>query len=83
LYRRALGKKKLRVIFQNPDDRDALIGLGAITFEKSVLIRGSGVDLTQYQPAPESPETPVVTLAARLLRDKGVLEFVEAANILR
>ncbi|WP_317982981.1 glycosyltransferase [Pseudomonas aeruginosa] len=32
LYRRALGKKKLRVIFQNPDDRDALIGLGAITF---------------------------------------------------
>ncbi|MDF5939127.1 glycosyltransferase [Pseudomonas aeruginosa] len=50
------GQKKLRVIFQNPDDRDALIGLGAITFEKSVLIRGSGVDLTQYQPAPESPE---------------------------
>ncbi|HBN8469015.1 TPA: glycosyltransferase family 4 protein [Pseudomonas aeruginosa] len=83
LYRRALGKKRLRVIFQNPDDRDALIGLGAITYEKSVLIRGSGVDLSLCHPAPESPGTPVVTLAARLLRDKGVVEFVEAANILR
>lgn len=82
LYRLALGKRNLRAVFQNPDDQRALTGLGAITEQKSVRIRGSGVDLSQYQYLPEDPGIPVVTLAARLLRDKGVLEFVEAARLL-
>lgn len=82
LYRAALAKPNLRAVFQNPDDLQALTAIGAITPEKSVLIRGSGVDLDQYQPSPEPPGVPVVTLVARLLRDKGVLEFVTAARIL-
>ncbi|MBC3465581.1 glycosyltransferase family 4 protein [Pseudomonas sp. RW10S2] len=82
LYRVALGKRNLRAVFQNPDDQRALTELGAITEQKSVRIRGSGVDLSQYQYLPEAPGIPVVTLAARLLRDKGVLEFVEAARLL-
>ncbi|WP_085675601.1 MULTISPECIES: glycosyltransferase family 4 protein [unclassified Pseudomonas] len=82
LYRVALGKRNLRAVFQNPDDQQALAAIGAITDDKSVLIRGSGVDLQQYLPYPEAPGTPVVTLVARLLRDKGVSEFVEAARIL-
>ncbi|WP_158457650.1 glycosyltransferase family 4 protein [Pseudomonas fluorescens] len=83
-YRRALGKKNLRVIFQNSDDRNLLTGLGVLKPVKVELIRGSGVDLDQYPycPEPEAP-IPIVCLAARLLRDKGVLEFVEAATILR
>lgn len=83
LYRLALGKRNLRVVFQNPDDREAFIKLGAISNEKSVLIRGSGVDLSLCQPYPESPGMPVVAFAARLLCDKGVVEFVEAARLLR
>jgi glycosyltransferase involved in cell wall biosynthesis len=83
LYRLALGKRNVRVVFQNPDDRETLIKLGAISHEKSALIRGSGVDLSLCQPYPERPGTPVVTLAARLLRDKGVVEFVEAARLLQ
>lgn len=83
LYRLALGKRNVRVVFQNPDDQQALIDLGAVTAQKSVLIKGSGVDLDLYQ-CDEEPAGPVVvTLAARLLKDKGVLEFVEAAQILR
>nr|WP_090444654.1 glycosyltransferase family 4 protein [Pseudomonas benzenivorans] len=83
LYRRALGKRNLRAVFQNRDDCEALIRLGAITNEKSVLIRGSGVDLSVCKPCSETSGVPVVTLAARLLRDKGVFEFVEAARLLR
>lgn len=83
LYGFALGKKNLRVIFQNPDDRDVLVDMGALESVKIEVIRGSGVDLASYTELPEPSGTPVVCLAARLLRDKGVLEFVEAVRILR
>lgn len=84
LYRLALGKDKLLAIFQNPDDRDALIKLGALASHKTVLIRGSGVRLSAYKVLPEPEgDAVVVTLAARLLWDKGVGEFVEAARVLK
>ncbi|MGK9063401.1 glycosyltransferase family 4 protein [Pseudomonas asiatica] len=82
MYKVALGKRNLRAVFQNPDDLQALASIGAITADKSTLIRGSGVDLQHFKPHPEEPTTRVVTLVARLLRDKGVLEFVDAARIL-
>ncbi|MNJ42963.1 N,N'-diacetylbacillosaminyl-diphospho-undecaprenol alpha-1,3-N-acetylgalactosaminyltransferase [compost metagenome] len=82
MYRIALGKRNLRAVFQNPDDQQALVTIGAINSEKSVLIRGSGVNLSQYQFLAEDSSLPVVTFAARLLRDKGVVEFVEAARLL-
>lgn len=82
LYRLALGKKQLRVIFQNPEDRDALTRRQAEIAGKSVMIRGSGVDLSACRFTPEPGGVPVVTFAARLLRDKGVQEFVDAARML-
>ncbi len=84
LYRLSLGKRNLRVIFQNADDRKLLTDLGVLDPEKAELIRGSGVDLDLYPYCQEleSP-IPVVCLAARLLRDKGVIEFVKAAAILK
>lgn len=84
LYRISLGKANLRVIFQNPDDRKVLTGLGLLDPGKTEFIRGSGVDLNlyPYHPEPQCP-VPIVCLAARLLRDKGVVEFVEAATILK
>lgn len=82
LYRLALGMRNLRVIFQNPDDRQALLRLGVVSIEKSVLIRGSGVDLSEYAAVPEPAGEPAVVMAARLLWDKGVSEFVEAARLL-
>lgn len=82
-YRLALGHSNVRVIFQNPDDRSALIGMGAVRDEQAALIRGSGVFLADYPMRPEPEGVPVVTFAARLLRDKGVWEFVEAARVLK
>lgn len=83
MYRVALGKKDLRVVFQNTDDQSTLVNIGAVTHDKSVLIRGSGVNLSEYQYLSEQDSIPVVTFAARLLRDKGLMEFVQAARILK
>jgi glycosyltransferase involved in cell wall biosynthesis len=84
LYRIALGHPNSRVIFQNANDRDLLKSLGAVRDEQVVIIRGAGVDLDAFRPTPEPPAPPVVvTMVARLLRDKGVQEFVQAARLLR
>lgn len=83
LYRLALGHHNLKVIFQNPDDQASLARLAHLTDRKVAMIRGSGVDLTRYGVMPTPPGMPVVVLAARLLADKGVLEFVQAARLLR
>lgn len=82
LYTLAFGKKNLKVIFQNPDDQAVLVDARALDRRKAVMISGSGVDLTIYSPVPEPEGDPVVILAARLLWDKGVGEFVEAARLL-
>jgi glycosyltransferase involved in cell wall biosynthesis len=83
LYRLALGKKNLKVIFQNPDDRDRLCSLAGIQKDKTEMIRGSGVDLSKYPETVAPSGVPVVVLVARLLNDKGVMEFVEAAKQLK
>jgi glycosyltransferase involved in cell wall biosynthesis len=83
LYRVALGHPHLRAIFQNRDDQAMLVGLGAVRHGQSILVRGSGVSLTDYPVKPEPEGKPVVTFASRLLREKGVFEFVEAARILK
>lgn len=83
LYRWAFNHKLLMVIFQNPDDRDALLKIKVVHPSQTQIIRGSGVDLAEYPYLPEPHGTPVVTMAARLLRDKGVFEFAEAAHLLK
>lgn len=79
LYRFALGRAD-RVLFLNEDDISDFVTMRLVDPSKAVLIGGIGVDLRQWLPA--SPVTyPVTfTLVARLLRDKGVLEFVNAAR---
>jgi glycosyltransferase involved in cell wall biosynthesis len=79
----ALNQKRLAVIFQNPDDRGGLLSIGALRDDQVRMIRGSGVNLADYPVMPEPEGRPVVVMAARLLRNKGVLEFVEAARLLR
>ncbi len=83
LYRLVLGHHNLKVIFQNSDDRASLVKLAHIPGSKVELIRGSGVDLTQYSHTPMPQGLPVVILAARLLADKGVREFVQAVRLLK
>lgn len=80
-YKTALGNPNSITIFQNPSDREILLNSALIRKEQTTLIRGSGVDCSKFIPSP-FPENPVVMLPARMLWDKGVGEFVQAAEIL-
>jgi glycosyltransferase involved in cell wall biosynthesis len=71
-----------RVIVQNPDDMQLLVGLG-VPQVVIRLIRGSGVDVSMYTPHLPHTGIPVVALVARMLWDKGVGEFVQAARVLK
>lgn len=83
LYRFALGHRNLRVIFQNAADRDALSRLSGLPAACAVMIRGSGVQLDRYRHLPEPSPPLTVVFASRLLKTKGVGEFVSAARLLR
>jgi glycosyltransferase involved in cell wall biosynthesis len=72
-----------RVVVQNTDDCEQLIREKITTRDKAVIIRGVGVDLSAFSPVAESSGIPVIILACRMLRDKGVQEFVEAARLLK
>jgi glycosyltransferase involved in cell wall biosynthesis len=72
-----------RVIFQNPDDRNDFIAAGCLADpDKCVIVDGSGVDLDHFTPAP-MVDAPVFLMIARLLRSKGVSEYLEAAKHVR
>lgn len=82
-YRLALGHTNGRVIVQNLDDGETLVGVGAVPQARVALIRGSGVPLEEFTPSPELDTAPLVIFPARLIWEKGVGEFVEAARRLR
>ena len=71
------------VIFQNPDDRAVFLENYLVDPRRLALIRGSGVDAQRFTPTLEPDGIPVVILPARVLWDKGVGEFVEAARRLQ
>lgn len=81
LYRYALGHRNSRVIFQNSNDREILGSIGAVRDEQVVMIRGSGVNLEQYAAQSEPPLPITIIFVARLLKDKGLLEYVDAAGM--
>jgi glycosyltransferase involved in cell wall biosynthesis len=83
LFRHAFAHPNCRIVFQNADDLNGVSAMARLAPERAVLIRGSGVDLQEFRPAAEPPGRPVVMLPARMLRDKGVPEFVEAARLTR
>jgi len=83
LYRIALGSREHKVIFQNEDDRDMFVSAGIVARAATVLIEGSGVDIDAFRAVPESAGPVTVLLPARILRDKGIHEFADAATSLR
>jgi glycosyltransferase involved in cell wall biosynthesis len=83
LYRLALAHPKIKVIFQNPDDCQAIQSFIELPETGIEMIRGSGVDLNVFKPLPRPLGTPIVLMASRLLKDKGVREFAEAAVMLK
>lgn len=81
LYKTAL-KRADKVIFQNPDNRQVFIDLGIVPAHKTAVVNGSGVDISHFEVKPLHV-TPSFLLIARLLGDKGVREYIAAANTVK
>lgn len=71
------------VVFQNRDDQELLARARIVTTSHVRLIAGSGVDITRFSPGGTPADPPIVMLVGRMLWDKGVGEFVEAALLLK
>lgn len=81
LYRHSFAALPV-VFFQNEDDRDLFLDRRLVRVNQARLLPGSGIDLVRFAPAaiPAPEEPPTFLMIARLLRDKGVVEFVDAAR---
>jgi glycosyltransferase involved in cell wall biosynthesis len=74
-----------RVVFQNEDDAREFADAGIVRHDQIRIIRGTGVDTDKFVPPPvhqDGTQDPLVVLAGRMLWDKGIGEFVEAARLL-
>lgn len=84
LIQLALRGRRVRVVLQNEDDVRLFEDLRLVAPRQIRLIRGSGVDCSRFTPPVSRDPGPLrVLLPARLLKDKGVVEFVDAARLLR
>jgi glycosyltransferase involved in cell wall biosynthesis len=91
LYASLMRLPGVKLIFQNPDDLRMFETLGIAKFGQSILIRSSGVDLKQFTPVEKTVNTNPfeqhsekleVLFAGRLLVEKGIRDFVEAAALI-
>jgi glycosyltransferase involved in cell wall biosynthesis len=82
LYRIGFARASV-VFFQNDEDRQLFVDRRIVRPEQARVLPGSGVDLERFTPSPAADGAPVFLLVGRLLRDKGVNEFVEAARLVR
>lgn len=82
-YRLLFASRRVRVIFENRDDMQMFIEKRIASPSRAQVIRGVGVDMARYD-AEKTPQTlPLVILPGRMLWDKGVREFCEAARTLK
>jgi glycosyltransferase involved in cell wall biosynthesis len=82
LYRFAL-KRAVVAFFQNPDDLALFVERGLASRAQAQLLPGSGVDLDRFRAVPPSAGPTTFLFIGRLLGDKGVREFVQAARMVR
>jgi len=81
------------IVFQNGDDYKYFIEKNIVSKDKAVVIRSSGIDTGIFKPIPKptnllkkfelNTQKPIVLMIARVIKDKGVLEYIEAAEILK
>lgn len=85
VIRWGMQRDNVSIIFQNHEDESLFEALGISEKTDVYFIKGSGVDLSQYKGKAHSPEgKPIrVIFAGRMVKDKGVLDFIQAAEILR
>jgi glycosyltransferase involved in cell wall biosynthesis len=70
------------VFFQNDDDSQSMINYTSLPLNKTVIVNGSGVDIHTYTPSP-IPSVPAFLYIGRLVRDKGICEYLEACKTIK
>ena len=83
LIRYSLGRQARRVIIENNDDFKNLVAGGFAKNDSIALIKGAGVDTEKFNYKPEPDGQVRVIMVSRLLRDKGVQEFANAAKLVK
>ena len=78
LYKQAFKRSK-KVFFQNNDDKQTRVEEGLLSEDRIVMIHGSGVNTDSFTPTP-LPDVPTFLYIGRLIRDKGVGEYLEACK---
>jgi N,N'-diacetylbacillosaminyl-diphospho-undecaprenol alpha-1,3-N-acetylgalactosaminyltransferase len=85
-------KSTKKVIFQNSDDMQLFIDKNIIPKEKAVLVKSSGIDTDEFRPTKKDEklrkefnldEKPIVLMIARVIKDKGVDEYIKSAKMLK
>ena len=83
LYKAALNQAT-QVIFQNPDDCALFVDKNLVAFDKTAVVNGSGINTNVFSAQPLVEKTGIHFLfIARLIREKGIYEYIEAATKLR
>lgn len=83
LLKLVLRDSRADLIFQNPDDRAMLVEMRYANFNRTHLVMSSGVDLARFAFVPEPQDTlPIMLMPTRLVHEKGIAIFVEAAHLL-
>ena len=83
IYKLTFNHFNQKVIIQNESDSKVLVDWGVLNISKTKLLKGSGVKLKNFVHLDEHPGIPIICFAARLLRDKGIYEFISAAKLLK
>ncbi|PJZ70259.1 hypothetical protein CH373_12415 [Leptospira perolatii] len=82
-YKSAFAIGPSRILFENPDDLELFISQRIITAKQARLILGSGVDVLRFSPGNKRNDSFRVLLAARLIEEKGIRTYVEAAKVMK
>ena len=83
LYRIVFLNSNLKVILQNKDDLKYLVSKAKLNKSKVIMIKGSGVNLNDFKYSKTPKKFLIVLMASRLIKDKGVVEFIKAAEYLK
>lgn len=83
-YKIALSQKYKTIIFQNTSDEAILTIVAKLSTKDKALIKGSGADLSVYNYFPEMNNNTInIVMACRLLKEKGVYQYIDAAKIVK
>ncbi|YCO03451.1 glycosyltransferase family 4 protein [Vibrio sp. VNB-15] len=83
VYKLIFNADNARVIFENSDDQQLFAESGIVNSKVSSIVNGAGVDIEEFSPSSKESTSVSVIFVARLLKDKGVREYIDAGRILK